>query len=78
MKIIILDLPREVNKANLNDLFKQFGKIDKCDVVMDTITNKSKGFGFVEMGDKEGVEAIAKLNGTKFSGKKIRVKIAAK
>ena len=77
MKIITLNLPRDLKEDELADLFKAHGSIDTCDLVMDTKTGISKGFGFIEMPvDDEAKAAIAALHGTKINKSKIRVKPA--
>lgn len=79
MKIIVLNLPRDLSEDGLADLFKPHGRIDSCDLVMDVHTGISKGFGFVEMPmENEAEAAIATLHGTKINKCKIRVKPAAK
>jgi RNA recognition motif-containing protein len=77
MKLIILNLPRDYTENELAALFKQYGNIKACDLVMDKVTGDSKGFGFVEMALKEeAVVAIEALNGMTIDKKKIRVKAA--
>ena len=50
------------NLQQLAELFKWYGNIKSCDLVLDETTGKSKGFGFVEMIDQEaGEAAIAQL-----------------
>lgn len=76
MKILVRNLPRDLSESELFDLFKPFGEIDACDLVMDDATGRSKGFGFVEMPVKaEAKEAIKKLNAKVIRGIAIRVKI---
>lgn len=77
MKIIILNLPRDLSEDGLAELFRAHGSVDSCDLVMDANTGISKGFGFVEMPAEEEAEAaIAALHGTKINKSKIRVKPA--
>jgi len=75
MKIIALNLPRDLSEDEFAKLFKAHGTVDSCDLVMDTNTGISKGFGFIEMPVAEEAEAaIAALHGTKINKSKIRVK----
>ena len=75
MKIIALNLPRDLSEDEIVELFKAHGSVDSCDLVMDANTGISKGFGFVEMpADEEAEAAIAALHGTKINKSKIRVK----
>jgi len=77
MKLIALNLPRDVTEDELAKLFKQYGNIKGCTLVMDEKTKKSKGFGFVEMAlEHEAQEAITALHGSQLNKKKIRVKAA--
>lgn len=75
MKILIRNLNRQTTQAQLEELFRPFGKITSVVLVLDPATGRSKGFGFVEMPNKEEAKkAIAKLNGKNFHGVEIRVK----
>ena len=77
MKIQITDLSRKITEKELNNLFAAFGMVSSTIIIMDKITGKSKGFGFVEMADeKDALEAIKKLHKTKVDGQKISVKKA--
>lgn len=75
MKIIALNLPRDLAKEDLMGLFKKYGKIESCDLVVDKEKGTSKGFGFISMADEtEANAAIAGLHGRKMGKNKIRVK----
>ena len=77
MKLMILNLPRDLEENELAEMFKKHGNIQSCALVMDDKTGASKGFGFVEMAlEQEGVAAIEALNGFKMGKNKIRVKAA--
>jgi len=77
MKIIVLNLPRDVTGDALTELFAVHGKIVACDIVSDAATGESKGFGFVVMPKKrEALVAIKRLHNTKLGEKRIRVKLA--
>ncbi len=77
MKIRILNLPRDFSENELAALFKTYGNIKDCSIVMDSETGKSKGFGFIEMAlAHEGEVAIKELHGKKVGKDKIRVKMA--
>ena len=65
MKIIILNLPRTIDKNGLENIFKTYGCVNNCNIVLDSITNKSKGFGFIEMSEEnQAKNAIDKLHGS--------------
>ena len=77
MKILIRNLPRTLSENSLNELFKEYGEIQSCSLVLDEKSGASKGFGFVEIakvGDAKA--AVQALNGKVINGNKIRVKKA--
>ena len=77
MKLIALNLPRDLTQEGLGEMFQAHGSIGDCTLVMDQATGGSKGFGFVEMADEvEAQAAIAALHGTRIKRNKIRVKPA--
>jgi len=77
MKILVRNLSRETTEDELLALFKVYGDVQYCKVVMDKATGKSKGFGFVEMPRVgEAKVAIKTLNAQEVGGSKIRVKRA--
>ena len=77
MKLIALNLPRNLSENDLAKLFKAHGNIKACDLVIDDKTGTSKGFGFVEMAlEHEALIAIKALHGSKVNEKIIRVKPA--
>jgi len=78
MKLAILNLPRRFTENDLAKLFKKYGNIKACTIVMDAKTGTSKGFGFVEMALKhEAAIAMEALNGATVEKQKIRVKTAS-
>jgi RNA recognition motif-containing protein len=79
MKIMMRNLSRDTTEAELLILFKEYGDVQYCKLVMDKVTRKSKGFGFVEMPRAgEAKAAIKELNYRDVGGNKIRVKKAEK
>lgn len=77
MKLTILNLPRDFKEQELAEMFKSFGNIKDCSLVIDETTRKSKGFGFVEMAlAHEGEIALKELHGSQIGKNRIRVKIA--
>ncbi|MFT4020177.1 MAG: RNA-binding protein [Acinetobacter sp.] len=77
MKILVRNLERSITEDELLALFKEYGAVESCVIVMDKDTGKSKGFGFVEMTNpREGIKAIKGLNTLKLKGIGIRVKAA--
>ncbi len=58
----------------LKSHFEQAGVVESANVIMDKMSGRSKGFGFVEMaGDADASAAIEKLNGSELDGRKIVV-----
>lgn len=77
MKLIALNLPRDLDAQSLEKLFKVYGAVTACTLVFDEQSGASKGFGFVEMAlEEEAMLAVQKLHGTKVKQNKIRVKPA--
>ncbi len=77
MKLLIRNLDRNVTEPELKSMFEAHGKVQSCSVVMDSVSGKSKGFGFVEMPNPgESKAAMKSLNGKDVAGTKIRVKKA--
>jgi RNA recognition motif-containing protein len=75
MKLIVLNLPRNLDEKSLALLFKKIGDIKSCNLVIDKYTGISKGFGFVELAHGyEGEVAINELHGSKVGKNKIRIK----
>ena len=70
--IYVGNLAWGVNADELIDLFGQFGKVTRAQVISDRETGRSRGFGFVEM-ETGGDEAIAAVNGTQFKGRSLTV-----
>ncbi|NDW09257.1 RNA-binding protein [Dysgonomonas sp. 520] len=74
MNIFIAGLSYNVNDADLLTLFEEYGVITSAKVIMDRQTNRSKGYGFVEMEDNEAAtKAISELNGAEYDGRTISV-----
>lgn len=77
MKVLIRNLDRQTTEAELQSLFREFGNIQSCSLVIDQQSGESKGFGFVEMPKPgEAKAAIKSLNGKTVGRNKIRVKKA--
>ena len=68
------NLSYAVTDAELNQIFSEFGKVDSARVITDRDTGRSKGFGFVEMGDDaEAQAAIDGMNGKEDHGRTLTV-----
>ncbi len=77
MNIYISNLSYAITDADLRELFAEYGEVSSAKVIMDRETNRSRGFGFVEMNDDTQAEkAIEELNQAEYDGKVINVNIA--
>jgi len=74
VKIYVGNLSCSTSSEDLRTLFEEFGSVDSAEVVMDRNTNRSRGFGFVEMssGD-EANAAISAINGKDVDGRPLNV-----
>ena len=73
-KLFVGGLPYSTTDQELKDLFSQAGTVDSATVIMDKMTGRSKGFGFVEMSsDAEADKAVEMLNGKDVGGRSITV-----
>ena len=73
-KLYVGNLPYSVSDSDLQAMFEAHGTVQSAQVIMDRDTGRSKGFGFVEMGDSnEADEAIESLNGQDVNGRKLTV-----
>ena len=73
MNIFVSNINYATKDYQLQDLFSEFGDVQSCKIITDRETGKSRGFGFVEMSDEEGGQAIESLNGKEFNGKELNV-----
>ena len=72
MNIYVGNLPWSIRDQELENLFAEHGTVTSAKIVTDRMTNRSRGFGFVEMSD--GAEAaIAALNEAEVDGRKLVV-----
>jgi len=76
LKIFACNLNFKTTDSELKDVFEDFGVVEKCVIVKDKETGKSKGFAFIEMGDGAARQAINGLNDKEVFGRKIKVKEA--
>ena len=73
-KLYVGNLPYSVRDSDLEQAFGQFGAVTSAKVMMERDTGRSKGFGFVEMGnDAEAQAAINGMNGQPLGGRSIVV-----
>jgi RNA recognition motif-containing protein len=74
MNIFVSSLSFKVKKEDLAELFAPYGEVSSARIILDKVTRRSKGYGFVEMDNEEqAMAAIAALNGTELMGRTINV-----
>ena len=77
MNIYVSNLSFAVQDEDLKEFFAEYGEVSSAKVIMDKFTNRSKGFGFVEMPDDAAAQkAIAELDGGMVEGRAIKVMVA--
>jgi len=74
MNIYVGNLPWEIQEEELRKSFEEFGQVASATIIKDKFTNKPRGFGFVEMPEKEeALAAIKALNGKELKGRPMKV-----
>jgi RNA recognition motif-containing protein len=71
-KLYVGNLTYDTTEDNLVELFSEFGEVLSAQIIIDRDTNRSKGFGFVEMANGAD-EAATALNGQDFRGRNLTV-----
>ncbi|MFA6553458.1 MAG: RNA-binding protein [Patescibacteria group bacterium] len=73
-KLYVGNLSYNVTDDQLREHFAQAGNVSSAQVIMDRMSGRSKGFGFVEMAsDEEALKAIETLNGQEMAGRALVV-----
>ena len=73
-KLYVGSLSYSTTDEGLKDLFSQAGSVESASVIIDKLSGRSKGFGFVEMStEDEAKKAIEMFNGTEVEGRTITV-----
>ncbi|MCC6696475.1 MAG: RNA-binding protein [Candidatus Hydrogenedentes bacterium] len=74
MNIYVGNLSYDTGNNELRSAFERYGRVDDARVAEDKNTQRSRGFGFVEMANEsEARNAISQLNGTDLQGRTINV-----
>ncbi len=77
MKLFVAGFPNDFDDVDLKEMFELYGEVVSAKLIIDRETGKSKGFGFVDMPDKDQAQqTIEVLNGAGIKGKKISVQEA--
>ena len=73
-KLYVGNLSFKATENDVQDLFAQHGPVNEVNLIMDKMTGRARGFGFVTMATAEGAEAaIASLNGKEWEGRALTV-----
>ncbi len=73
-KLYVGSLPYSINNDQLNELFAPHGNVVSARVIIDKVSGRSKGFGFVEYDNEESAsKALESMNNTEIDGRKIVV-----
>ncbi|MCB0772861.1 MAG: RNA-binding protein [Flavobacteriales bacterium] len=74
MNIYVANIAYSAQDQDLRELFEAYGEVTSAKIIMDKATNRSRGFGFVEMAnDDNGRAAIEATNGSSFHGRDLVV-----
>ena len=74
MKLYVGNLSYDVGEDEIRTAFEAVGEVSEVNIIIDRMSGRSKGFGFVEMPDKDAAtNAIEQLNGTELGGRALNV-----
>ncbi len=74
MKLYVGNLSFAITEEELRGLFQEFGQVDTVNIITDNYSGQSKGFGFVEMPNRdEAMKAIDALNAKEVKGRALTV-----
>src|SRR5271155_2329452 len=76
-KLFVGNLSFDTTENDLQDAFAAYGTVTETNLMMDRMTNRPRGFGFVTMSTaEEAQKAIAAMNGAQLDGRALTVNIA--
>ncbi|HHI01956.1 MAG: RNA-binding protein [Candidatus Zixiibacteriota bacterium] len=74
MKLYVGNLSYDTGEDEIRQAFENVGEVTEVNIIIDRMSGRSKGFGFVEMPDKdEATTAISDLNGKELNGRALNV-----
>jgi len=74
MKLYVGNLSYDSSEDDLRQVFEAVGEVSEVNIIIDRMSGRSKGFGFVEMPDKEAAtNAIEQLNSSDLNGRAMNV-----
>jgi RNA recognition motif-containing protein len=76
MTIYVGNISHSANEQDIEQLFSQYGEVSSVKLIKDHETGRPRGFGFIEMDEQEGQEAIDQLNEYEFMSRALVVNAA--
>jgi len=74
IKIYVGNLSFSTNEDELKGLFESYGAVESAKIISDQFTGRSRGFGFIEMENREeGLKAIQELDSKELGGRSLKV-----
>jgi RNA recognition motif-containing protein len=74
ISIYVGNLSFNAEESELRGLFENYGEVESAKIIMDQFTGRSRGFGFVQMPNRdEGLRAIEELDSKDFNGRSLKV-----
>jgi|SRR5688572_4687344 RNA recognition motif-containing protein len=74
MNIYVSNISFKSTESDLRELFEEHGEVSSVKIILDKETQRSRGFGFVDMPDDAAAkQAISELNGYNLQGKDLTV-----
>jgi len=74
MNIYVGNIAFSMTEDDLRQAFEAYGEVSRATILKDKMTNRSRGFGFVEMpNQEEGQKAVQELNGKEMNGRALNV-----
>jgi RNA recognition motif-containing protein len=78
MNIYVCNLSYKVGADSLTKAFSTYGRVSSVNIIVDKVTDQSRGFAFIEMPDQHAAEiAIRELDGTMLEGRFMKTSVAA-
>jgi len=74
VNLYVANINYDINEAELEGVFMQYGEVESTKIIYDRVTQRSKGFGFIEMPNEvEARAAIEALDGFDLKGRPLKV-----
>jgi RNA recognition motif-containing protein len=67
------NLPWATTSEELTAYFSEYGEVVSSRIIKERETNRSRGFGFVEVADEDAEKMITELDGKEFNGRQLTV-----